>query len=517
MKRHIRPDESDTRESGFTLVELVIAVSVLAVSILAVSAVLDSGVRALAAAKARARGNEIATEGIEDLQRFNFSNLGLCDAATGTPPAGLETPVELSNCAAPAFTHPCQTTAVAGTVPQAEYVCVRNGVSYTVKRYVAWVDALRTTKRLAVYVEWTDLVGNHQVSQQSSLRAPDQAAIVGLAPPTFVTQPTAGPSLLHFDANRNLNGSSQLQLEAQTSTLHAPATGGLSTEIAAHAPGARFDVKVSNWSVFPSYNGFPITITKLGTTESFTVLAGAGSEDWVIVAEGSSHFPAGSAVNFAGDQVYAQIRTLGPNNHPQTSTVFLTPNTPTGVNTVWRTTVTTTSPEAFRFGEGSQYVAFGILRAADGKTSGAFSADPAVTFCPETLGCSGLTQPSLSSPNAGAASVGASGELLADVPISVDTVNVSSSDAVTVSFLTQAGTVTVALQVKSGTTCPDSLTATAGVPCTWEGVIAKAEGYRINQGPQTLYFTAQQVFETANPASIDKGSTGATTKPVNFA
>jgi len=47
---------------------------------------------------------------------------------------------------------------------------------------------------MAVFVDWTDPVGKHEVSQQSSLRAPDQAAITGISPPSFTATPTATPT-----------------------------------------------------------------------------------------------------------------------------------------------------------------------------------------------------------------------------------------------------------------------------------------------------------------------------------
>lgn len=502
----MRRDEVDAREDGFTLVEMVVAIAVLAATVLAVSGVLESGLRSLAAAKARARANQIATEGIEDLQRFAFNNLGLCDAPSGTPPAGLETLVTLPNCpAAPAYENPCQ-PGVVGNVPKAEYPCAVNNITYTVKRYVAWSDALQATKRLAVFVEWTDLVGNHQVSQQSSLRAPDQAAITGLAPPTFTSQPTAlgTESPLGLDGDRRLVSSSAIQLNATTSNLRIEATGSLSNAIPTHQPTDQLDIVVSNFSAFPTYNGFPVTITGGGNSESFTVLAGAGTGNWLVQARGSTSLPAGSTVHFAGDRVYALLRTLAGNGSPQTSTVFLA--SANGTN--WSTEVTRDSHPTFTFGEGAQYVAFGIVRAADGKTSGAF-ASGSLTFCPVVVGCSPLSQPEVT-PALWPSSValGSAGELVNDIDVEVTTKNATSADTVTLSFLTRSGTITVALQQKAGTTCPGPDTATTGVVCSWTGTVATTEGHSFSPGSQNFYFAAQQVLDTVNPLTIDKGSTG---------
>lgn len=517
MRKLLRRDEVDAREDGFTLVEMVVAIAVLAATVLAVSGVLESGLRSLAAAKARARANQIATEGIEDLQRFAFNNLGLCDAPSGTPPAGLETLVTLPNCpAAPAYVNPCQ-PGVVGNVPKAEYPCVVNNITYTVKRYVAWSDALRATKRLAVFVEWTDLVGNHQVSQQSSLRVPDQAAITGLAPPTFTNQPLATPSQspLSIDGDRRLVSSSTIQLHASTSNLRIAATGSLSTtSIPAHQPTDQFDIVVSNHGAFPNYNGFPVTITGGGNSESFVVLAGAGSPNWRVEARGASAFSPGATILFTGDRVYALLRTLAGNGSPQTSTVFLTSSD----GSTWTAALTRDSHPTFTFGEGAQYVAFGIVRAADGKTSGAF-ASTSPTFCPATLGCSPLSQPEVTPVLApSTVTLGSSGELVNDISFEVSTKNVTSADTVTLSFLTRSGTITVALQPKAGTTCPGPDTATTGVVCSWTGTVTTTEGHSFSPGSQNFYFAAQQVLDTVNPVTIDKGSTGvASPRAVTFA
>jgi hypothetical protein len=113
-------------------------------------------------------------------------------------------------------------------VPDESYVCSRNGTAYTVSRYVAWGDAAQTAKRLAVVIDWTDSAGRHEVSQQSSLRAPDAAAIIGAAPPKFSAAfpPTANPSTAWLDPTSGhivtSNGSdSSLLLNATTTGLSA--------------------------------------------------------------------------------------------------------------------------------------------------------------------------------------------------------------------------------------------------------------------------------------------------------
>jgi prepilin-type N-terminal cleavage/methylation domain-containing protein len=512
----VRRDEGSAPEGGFTLVEMVVAVSVLALVMMAAANVLSSGLRALSAAKARARGNEIATQGIEDLQRFSFNNLGLCTDPPAPEPAGLEEHVYLgAGCATAQLEDPCHPT-TAGTVPRFGYDCTVNNITYSVKRYVAWVDDLHTTKRLAVYVEWKDLAGNHQVSQQSSLRAPDQAAITGLAPPTFVTSPTSpaavsptagiGGTIQLDDAGKLASGYT-IGFEAKTTNLNKLKSTTLVGAIPAHNADDRLDITVATGTGFPLYNGFPVTIG----TEAFTVVAGSGTPNWTVAAANAGpQIGHNSPIAYAGDQVYALVQTLGPNGSPQKSTVLL--NSTNGVD--WSGSIT--AADGHTFGAGSQYVTFGILRIADGKTTSAFST-AVLTLCPSS-GCGGLSLPLVETVNVpSSVAVGAGGALVDDIDVEVKTTNITSADTVTMSFLTQAGSVTVALQPKSGTTCADSATAVDGVECYWTGRIAKTEGYRFTAGAQQkFFFGAQQVVDTLNPASIDKGSTGATSSTVQF-
>jgi prepilin-type N-terminal cleavage/methylation domain-containing protein len=219
---------SEKEQDGFTLIELVIAIAISAFAFLALATMLAGTLKALAIGKARAQGNETATQAIEDLQRFDFNDLGVCSGAADPAPAipanlaGL-TAVDLPNCSGTVvYEQPC--AAPAGTltsfaVPRQSYTCVRNRITYTVNRYIMWADpALHTGKRLAVYVSWTDQVGTHQVAQESSLRSPNAASVIGLAPPQFVSV-SASPANVQIEAD-GASGST-IALSASTNGLTA--------------------------------------------------------------------------------------------------------------------------------------------------------------------------------------------------------------------------------------------------------------------------------------------------------
>lgn len=184
-------------EAGFSLLELTFALAIGGIAFAALALALAGGLKSVAVQKLRIRANEVATQGIEDLQRFSYDGLGVCAAASAHPPEGLEDTVQVPNCPSPASTSygedPCTTTANQPQVPKAVYTCTRSNTTFTVSRYVAWNDTGHTTKHMAVFVDWRDVVGTHEVSQQSSIRSPSVASIIGLSSPVL-SAPSVNPT-----------------------------------------------------------------------------------------------------------------------------------------------------------------------------------------------------------------------------------------------------------------------------------------------------------------------------------
>src|SRR5436305_10360523 len=199
-------------EDGFTLIEVIIAFALAAMVFTALAVALAGGLKAVRVAKGRTRANELATAAIEDLQRFDYDHLGLCPASggSGVTDAGTQSfqglnPVTLNCSSTVVLEEPC--TPTVGQVPKASYSCRVENINYTVQRYVVWGDSNQTKKRLAVFVNWTDVVGSHQVSQQSSLRSPVQGSVIGVPPPVFVSVSASPASIV-----RNADGSNQTTL-----------------------------------------------------------------------------------------------------------------------------------------------------------------------------------------------------------------------------------------------------------------------------------------------------------------
>ncbi|HVE46373.1 MAG TPA: hypothetical protein VNA57_06465 [Acidimicrobiales bacterium] len=182
---------------------------------------LGQSLKTLTVAKARTQGNEVATHAIEELQRLSYTALGVCTTAPN-PPAEFVTVAKPVNCPSPVPANygddPCNTTVPVG-IPKATFNCVRNAITYNVRRYVAWADAAQTSKRMAVFVGWRDPVGYHEVSQQSSLRAPGQSDIYGLAPPVITSVSVPSGTTVVRDDGFLPAGSNGLMLTAVTSNL----------------------------------------------------------------------------------------------------------------------------------------------------------------------------------------------------------------------------------------------------------------------------------------------------------
>jgi prepilin-type N-terminal cleavage/methylation domain-containing protein len=388
-----RRDSAD----GFTLIEMVIAISLGAMVFASLAALMGSGIKTLSIEKARAQANEVATQAIEDLQRFDYDHLGVC-ATAPDPPSDLTDPAVLANCPttgqpagwvpgqpstaqpAPPYEQPCAPSS--GTVPMTVYDCTANNRTYHVTRYVAWGDAAQSQKRLAVFVTWTDQVGSHQVSEQSSLRSPSPASLIGIAPPSFASatvNPSQGIAL-------GTDGS------LQTSVNFTAQTSGLSP---------------------PASSGDQVTVTFM-----------------YLIPPATGQLPA-----------------------PAIGQVELT----SGDGVTWTGSLPAGAPGQ-AFGAGSQYFSFSAVRASDGKASAAFVA-PASTF--SCASCASQWVPSFqgSAQVPASIAVDTSGLLYNPFTVSVTTVGVTAADQVTVNFQTLGGH--TSQQLNPDASCPSTSTSTS--------------------------------------------------------
>lgn len=440
-------------DNGFTLVELVIALGVAAVAFLALSSMLAASLRSLAVQKARTQGNEVATQAIEDLQRYAFASLAVCGPPMGAEPAGLELEVRSTSSSCPIGPgssgdsarakfgdEPCNGSTSTG-IPRAQYDCKRLNTTFKVRRYVAWTDAGRTSKRMAVFVSWRDLVGPHEVSQQSSLRSPTTGDIVGIDPPGFVASTATDPNPV---------------LSTRTSTT----AGGVLTA--------------------------PVSVS--------------------VKTKGLN--------SASADRVFIRFTTVDGTGELQTSSVALIGGTPSA-DTPPIMTWTGSIPIAIdgiplQFPEGSQYLTLTAVRDSDGKT-GALVDSPASTFCPSggcpgglptfTVNAAGSVAQSFSTVN-----IDTSGALVSSFELRAVTRDLASTDRVMAQLNTRAGAVSIGMTAIDDPADDSDCTATG---CTWTATVSPSIGYNFEAATAAAYFTASR--------SGGAGSTGAApSSPITF-
>lgn len=440
---------------------MVISITITAVAFLAIASVMGSGLKALALQKARTQGNEVATQGIEDLQRYAFANLAVCGAPTGgTIPSEFALTVVSTSTSCPTGTaadkanhgdDPCSATATATGIPRASYRCTRINVTYNVRRFVAWTDEGRTAKRLAVYVDWTDQLGHHTVSQQSSLRSPASGDVEGIARPGFVAS-SSNPTVSTY-TSETVNG------VLQTGIVVTAQTTGLSDRV--------------NDRVFVSYS----TVSPEGdiTTGSTALSPTPNSASW-------------DKKSWSG--------TIGPND-------------PAGV--------------PIKFPDGTQFLTLTAVRASDGKTGSLidttsptgsrFCPGANASVCPADLPSFSLSSGVLEQ-NSGArldVSIDSSGALTGNgFSILATTKNVLATDRVSVLLVTRSGSFRATMAVDNGKPC----NADDQKLCTWTTTVLPSAGLAFDPTPTGGPYPVAVV--TAAQLGSSRSTAAAKTSELNF-
>src|SRR5438132_10598666 len=154
-----RPDD------GFTLVEMLAALTLLALAVVATTAVFWSGLRTAAAGSHRTDASGIAVREIEALHAVPYAQLGFYADQSPSAWKGQST-VVLGPCSTTCSTPFAPLIVPSGTATAA-------GVTYALARYVYWADeqgvntaGTSTTfsqayKATTVTVTWTDQSGSH--------------------------------------------------------------------------------------------------------------------------------------------------------------------------------------------------------------------------------------------------------------------------------------------------------------------------------------------------------------------
>jgi prepilin-type N-terminal cleavage/methylation domain-containing protein len=223
-------------DAGFTLVELLIALSVLTVTMVPMTRVFWSGLRTAASSSHRTDASAIAARETERMHADPYPLVGFYRDQVPADWKGAST-VILGSCSTScpiAFAPLIQPTAMSTPVPG------NTGITYSIARYVYWADtqgmnslAVSTTfvqayKAATVVVTWTDETGNHRI-QQDSIIYPGGRGVYsgpgGSMATTTTTAPQYAPGTpgLVLAATAPLPPLDQQEIDV---ALNAPVSGG---------------------------------------------------------------------------------------------------------------------------------------------------------------------------------------------------------------------------------------------------------------------------------------------------
>lgn len=156
---HSRP-EPRSGDPGFTLIEMVIALTLIAFAFAALAAVLSGGLGALAAARQRSAFLEVANAEMERLRAHPYDNVGVY---TGDPNLTAAYPGgKFENHDAVLVDDSTTPRAVTTVTGPSQSLVEGVAFPYTVRRWVTWYDhnpsdlVAHTFKRLTVVVEWNE-------------------------------------------------------------------------------------------------------------------------------------------------------------------------------------------------------------------------------------------------------------------------------------------------------------------------------------------------------------------------
>jgi hypothetical protein len=275
--------------------------ALLAIVAAPLASVFWSALRTAGSAAHRTDGSSIASREIEGMRAVPYAQVGFYQDQPGfvttTPPPDNLTSVSLGPTSPatgtlvpqlqPETPDPNAATGYApDPTPANASPIVMGGVSYSVTRYIAWVDAkdASTTysqayKRLSVIVTWSDQAGAHTVEQDSVLYPGGlgtyQGAMGGPAATTTTTSPSA-PSTPALVVAPGPPDPSQVPL----SWSQPPGGGAVTSYSIEYSTDPSFPA--GNFAVIaglaPSITSYTVTGLAPSTTYFFEVVAYAGAQ-----------------------------------------------------------------------------------------------------------------------------------------------------------------------------------------------------------------------------------------------
>lgn len=143
-------------DSGFTLIEILIAITILSVALIGMAGLLTTNVKSISRGKYQLIGLNLAQEQLESLKMEATNNFA---AANITPTLPLSDPIARTGWEAQEI----------GGAPGA----LLNFTGFTRETYIIdradLVTGVVNLKDIAVVVEWTDISGNHDVMVRTTI------------------------------------------------------------------------------------------------------------------------------------------------------------------------------------------------------------------------------------------------------------------------------------------------------------------------------------------------------------
>jgi prepilin-type N-terminal cleavage/methylation domain-containing protein len=334
-----RRARAERDESGFTIVELVVAMAILALVMAPMARVFWSAMRTAGVASHRTDGSSIASREIEGMRAVPYAQVGFYDDQTGaTSTFEGHTMVSLG-----------ATSPATGSIPQIQpqtpdpnaassfapdpdpanaTPIVQGNVSYAVQRYVVWVDArdasstyTQAYKQLTVIVSWNDQSGAHHVRQDSLLYPGGQGTFQGAmggTSPTTTTTATLNPSPPVLNPVTGLAdpaGETQVPLSwTQPGAGAAVTSYTIEYSTSSSFPAGNFSVVTG---LAPSVTNYTVPSLSANTTYYFEVIAYAGSNSAVSNVQSFATLPAAAPICTLG-----QLNVTGATTLSTTGTIL---------------------------------------------------------------------------------------------------------------------------------------------------------------------------------------------------
>ena len=217
-------------ESGFTIIELVVALGILALVAAGLAPVFWTAIKTAGVANHRTAAAAIASREMEGLRSIAYASVGFYENQAGYAAEyeGLETVTLGATAPVPALMEPQD------AAPE-----VQRNVSYTIQRRIVWIDAADDAstyddayKRLTTIVTWSDAAGPHTVRQDSILYPGGQGEYAGAKGASSATTTTTtsalaavAPVLAAAVVPPDPDGRTEVDLAWSQPTGGAPITG----------------------------------------------------------------------------------------------------------------------------------------------------------------------------------------------------------------------------------------------------------------------------------------------------